>query len=332
MSAEHCGGSASCHCGASSTAVAVGDRRVALAGAPNSGKTSIYNALTGLRAKTGNYPGVTVARSQGRCVVDGTSLTIEDLPGAYSLEPISPDEQVVRDVLTGDCREVSTPDALIVVVDATTLRRGMTFVAEALSLGLPTCLAVTMTDELARREGRLDVAALGEALGVPAVRVLGHRGMGIPELRQHLAEVATWPRTPLTPPSSPPGPTRSWRRPTTPPPPRTQRPPRSTASCCTRWPGPSCSSRSCTSSSSRSSPGRAPSRTRSRTASAPWGSSSTGGWTSPTRSWVGCWPTASSAASARCSSSCRRSSSCSSSSRSWRAWGTCPGPPSSWTG
>ena len=203
MSAEHCGGSASCHCGASSTAVAVGDRRVALAGAPNSGKTSIYNALTGLRAKTGNYPGVTVARSQGRCVVDGTSLTIEDLPGAYSLEPISPDEQVVRDVLTGDCREVSTPDALIVVVDATTLRRGMTFVAEALSLGLPTCLAVTMTDELARREGRLDVAALGEALGVPAVRVLGHRGMGIPELRQHLAEVATWPRTPLTPPSEP---------------------------------------------------------------------------------------------------------------------------------
>lgn len=209
MSADHCGDSASCHCGASSTAVAAQDRRVALAGAPNAGKTSIYNALTGLRAKTGNYPGVTVARSQGRCVIDGTSLTIEDLPGAYSLEPISPDEQVVRDVLTGDHQEVSTPDALIVVVDATTLRRGMTFVAEALALGLPTCLAVTMTDELARREGRLDVAALGEALGIPAVRVLGHRGMGIPELRERLAGVATWPRTPITPPSDP-GELASW--------------------------------------------------------------------------------------------------------------------------
>ena len=138
-----------------------------LAGAPNAGKTSIYNALTGLHAKTGNYPGVTVQRSLGTCKIGNTTLTIEDLPGAYSLDPISPDEQVVRDVLTDASETVSVPDALVVVIDATTLRRGMNFVAEALALDLPTCLVVTMTDELTRRSGRLDVAALGQALGIP---------------------------------------------------------------------------------------------------------------------------------------------------------------------
>ena len=226
----------SCHCGSGSGAVTAGAPRVALAGAPNAGKTSIYNALTGLRAKTGNYPGVTVSRSMGTCSVHlpgskrTTSVTIEDLPGAYSLDPISPDEQIVRDVLTGDCAEVAAPDALVVVVDATTLRRGLTFVAEALALDLPTCLAVTMTDELGKRAGRLDVEALGRALGVPAVRVLGHRGVGVPQLRERLAELAdslspagageeraddvsavapattgtaAWPRCPIPPPTDP---------------------------------------------------------------------------------------------------------------------------------
>ena len=206
---DHCAaheapGAADCHCGSSSSKTLVaGARRIALAGAPNAGKTSIYNALTGLRAKTGNYPGVTVTRSLGTCRIGETDLTIEDLPGAYSLDPISPDEQVVRDVLTDASETVSTPDALVVVVDATTLRRGMNFVAEALALDLPTCLVVTMTDELSRRTGRLNVAALGQALGIPAVRVIGHRGIGMPDLRAQLAQVATWERTPLPPPTDP---------------------------------------------------------------------------------------------------------------------------------
>ena len=205
---DHCAaheapGAADCHCGSSSSKTLVaGARRIALAGAPNAGKTSIYNALTGLRAKTGNYPGVTVTRSLGTCRIGETDLTIEDLPGAYSLDPISPDEQVVRDVLTDASETVSTPDALVVVVDATTLRRGMNFVAEALALDLPTCLVVTMTDELTRRFGRLDVAALGQALGIPAVRVVGNRGIGMPELRERLTEVAHWQRPPLPPPTA----------------------------------------------------------------------------------------------------------------------------------
>ena len=195
---------ADCHCGSgSSKTLVAGAPRIALAGAPNAGKTSIYNALTGLHAKTGNYPGVTVQRSLGTCKVGGKTLTIEDLPGAYSLDPISPDEQVVRDVLTDASETVSVPDALVVVIDATTLRRGMNFVAEALALDLPTCLVVTMTDELSRRTGRLNVAALGHALGIPAVRVIGHRGIGMPDLRAQLAQVATWQRTPLPPPTDP---------------------------------------------------------------------------------------------------------------------------------
>ena len=197
-------GAADCHCGSSSSKTLVaGARRIALAGAPNAGKTSIYNALTGLRAKTGNYPGVTVTRSLGTCRIGETDLTIEDLPGAYSLDPISPDEEIVHDVLTGTSSTVSAPDALVVVVDATTLQRGMNFIAEALALDLPTCLVVTMTDELSRRTGRLNVAALGQALGIPAVRVIGHRGIGMPDLRAQLAQVATWERTPLPPPTDP---------------------------------------------------------------------------------------------------------------------------------
>ena len=212
---DHCAaheapGAADCHCGSSSSKTLVaGARRIALAGAPNAGKTSIYNALTGLRAKTGNYPGVTVTRSLGTCRIGETDLTIEDLPGAYSLDPISPDEEIVHDVLTGTSSTVSAPDALVVVVDATTLQRGMNFIAEALALDLPTCLVVTMTDELTRRAGHLDVEALGQALGIPAVRVVGNRGIGMPELRERLTEVADWQRPPLPPPATP-GEVASW--------------------------------------------------------------------------------------------------------------------------
>ena len=206
---DHCAasevpGAPDCHCGSSSSKTLVsGALRVALAGAPNAGKTSIYNALTGLHAKTGNYPGVTVQRSMGTCKVGGKTLTIEDLPGAYSLDPISPDEQIVHDVLTGTSTTVSAPDALVIVVDATTLQRGMNFIAEALALELPTCLVVTMTDELTRRAGRLDVAALGQALGIPAVRVVGNRSIGIPELRERLTELSSWQRPPLPAPTEP---------------------------------------------------------------------------------------------------------------------------------
>jgi len=109
--------------------VAAGVPRIALVGAPNAGKTSIFNALTGLRGKTGNYPGVTVSRFMGTCRVGPDRYAIEDLPGTYGLEPVSPDEQILVDVLDGSLDGVDRPDALLVVVDATTLRRSLGFVA-----------------------------------------------------------------------------------------------------------------------------------------------------------------------------------------------------------
>jgi ferrous iron transport protein B len=177
--------------------------RITLVGAPNTGKTSIFNALTGMRAKTGNYPGVTVSRSVGALTVAGTRLTIEDLPGTYSLVPVSPDEQIVVDALGGRLAGVEPPDALLVVVDATTLRRSLTFVAQVLALGRPASLVVTFTDELARRQGKLDVAALSQAVGVPVHGVVGHRGRGIATLRAALPSWRSWAVPVILPPTDP---------------------------------------------------------------------------------------------------------------------------------
>ncbi|MER6631944.1 ferrous iron transporter B [Streptomyces sp. NPDC000987] len=184
---------------------------IALVGAPNSGKTSVFNGLTGLRAKTGNYPGVTVSRFVGTCRAGGRRFVVEDLPGTYGLEPVSPDEKIAVDVLDGRIDGVDRPDALLAVVDATTLRRSLGFLAQLLARGLPTCVVVTFTDELARRQGRLDVDALGQALGVPVLPVVGHRGHGIARLREQIAEWRSWSVPAVAPPTDP-GERDAWGR------------------------------------------------------------------------------------------------------------------------
>ncbi|MFD0317752.1 ferrous iron transporter B [Streptomyces flavalbus] len=177
--------------------------RIALVGSPNAGKTSVFNGLTGLRAKTGNYPGVTVARFVGSCRAGGRRYLVEDLPGTYGLEPVSPDERITVDVLEGRLEGTPRPDAVLVVVDATTLQRSLAFVAQVLARGLPTCVVVTFVDELARRQGRVDVDALGQALGVPTVAVVGHRGYGIERLRERLAQWRAWTAPVVAPPTDP---------------------------------------------------------------------------------------------------------------------------------
>lgn len=179
----------------------VADRRVALVGSPNSGKTTLFNALTGLRAKTGNYPGVTVARYEGTTRVGDRQVRVEDLPGTYSLDPISPDEQIVSDALEPDHDGVPTPDGLLVTLDATTLQRSLGLLAQVLQTSVPVCVVLTFTDELARRQGSLDVPALRRALGVPVVSVVAGRARDLGALRAQLGKPAEWTQPVLAPPT-----------------------------------------------------------------------------------------------------------------------------------
>jgi ferrous iron transport protein B len=177
--------------------------RLGLVGSPNSGKTTLFNALTGLRARVGNYPGVTVERREGDARIAGARVRVIDLPGVYSLSPLSPDEAVVARVLGGEISEVPAPDALVLTVDACTLERSLLLVAEVLRLGVPVCVALTMVDELRARGGQVDLAKLSDALGVPVVGVVGHRGLGLDELRRLLPHPERWSRPPLLPPAEP---------------------------------------------------------------------------------------------------------------------------------
>ncbi len=167
--------------------------RVALVGAPNAGKTTLFNALTGASARVGNYPGVTVERRQGTLVGSAEPIEILDLPGTYALHGETPDEQVVTSVLAGEQAGERLPDALVVVVDATTLRRGLALVREALDRGLPTLIVATMIDEVKARGGQFDPMKLSRLTGVHVLGVVGHRGVGLDPLRRFLEDPQSWP-------------------------------------------------------------------------------------------------------------------------------------------
>ena len=191
----------SCHEEGGAAVAVAGMPQIALVGSPNSGKTCVFNHLTGLRAKTGNYPGVTVGRTVGVTKVDGVEIAVEDLPGTYSLDPISPDERVVADLLAGNVADVGRPDAIVMVADATTLHRSIVLLAQVLRLDIPCLLALSMTDELTARGGGISVDALSTALGIPVVPVVANRGVGIDTLRAQLASFDRWQRPPVLPPA-----------------------------------------------------------------------------------------------------------------------------------
>ena len=168
---------------------------VAVAGSPNAGKSALFNALTGARQKVANYPGVTVERKSGRVTLaDGRPVELVDLPGAYSLEPASPDEAVTRDVLVGRQKGERQPDALVIVLDASNLDNHLRFALQLLELGLPTIVALNMVD-LARRDGlELDSGRLAEALGVPVIETVAVRRRGIASLQSALDDMLSAPR------------------------------------------------------------------------------------------------------------------------------------------
>lgn len=157
--------------------------RIALVGNPNAGKSALFNALTGARQRTGNYPGVTVERKAGLFTLpDGTIAKLIDLPGTYSLDPLSPDEAVTRDVVMGTHVLEPQPDAIIIVVDAANLDIHLRFALEVIALGLPTIVALNMVDLAARDGLTLDAARLASELGVPVIQTVAVRKRGLPEL------------------------------------------------------------------------------------------------------------------------------------------------------
>jgi len=168
---------------------------VALVGNPNAGKSALFNALTGARQKVGNYPGVTVERHSGRMALnDGRPIELVDLPGTYSLEPSSPDEQVTRDVLIGTQEGERVPEAMVVVVDATNLDNHLRFVLQLKKLGRPMVLTLNMID-MAERDGlKIDLDVIARELGIPVVSTVAVRKRGIDALKDALAGILAGPR------------------------------------------------------------------------------------------------------------------------------------------
>lgn len=172
------------------------DPVIAVIGNPNTGKSTLFNALTGLRQKTANYPGVTVERHTGRINLNGQNITLVDLPGAYSIAAQSPDEMVAIDVLLGHVEDLPRPRAILAVVDATNLRRNLFLVTQLAELGLPMVIGLNMTDLAAAKGIEVDIAALGAGLGAQVVALSAARGTGLDELRSALATAIDAPSPP----------------------------------------------------------------------------------------------------------------------------------------
>lgn len=161
---------------------------VAIVGPPNSGKSTLFNRLTGLRQKVANFPGVTVEHRMGKAKLkDHREVYVIDLPGIYSLHPRSEDEKVTHDVLKGERANFPRPDAVILILDATNLSRNLVLAAPILSLGLPTLILLNMADDLAARGGTVDVAALSEELASPVALISASKGIGIERIEQFLS-------------------------------------------------------------------------------------------------------------------------------------------------
>jgi len=161
--------------------------RVALAGNPNCGKTSIFNALTGAHQHVANYPGVTVEKRTGVCELDGEPAEITDLPGTYSLSSYSPDEQVAEQELA------TRPDVVVMVADSTQLQRNLVLLVQILQTGANPVLCLNMADEAQAAGQKIDLPQMRRLLGFPVVETVGHRGRGIGDLRGAIAWAAGHP-------------------------------------------------------------------------------------------------------------------------------------------
>ncbi|HMP73167.1 MAG TPA: FeoB small GTPase domain-containing protein, partial [Kiritimatiellia bacterium] len=169
--------------------------RVALLGNPNTGKTTWFNRLTGLRQRTGNFPGVTVEKKTGHFDLPCHTVELLDLPGTYSLSARSPDEAVVVETLHGRFRDLPPPHAILCIADATNLQRHLFLVLQLIDHGLPLVLVLNMWDDAQRRGITLDPAHLSARLGCPVIPAVGTTGQGLPEIKAALARLADHPAT-----------------------------------------------------------------------------------------------------------------------------------------
>ena len=209
---------------------------VALVGNPNTGKTTLFNALSGLRQHVGNYPGVTVETKKGQTSHGGETFDLVDLPGTYSLAPRSPDEMVAVDLLLGRQEGEPRPDAVVNIVDASNLERNLYLTTQLMELGAPVVVALNMLDVAGSQGIRIDAERLARQLGVPVVPIQANKRKGLEQLKQAMADaVNRSDPSPLTPhPSLSPTPSSArpprWRRPWAAPSSRSW----SAASCSTR--------------------------------------------------------------------------------------------------
>lgn len=172
---------------------------VAIVGPPNSGKSTLFNRLTGLRQKVANFPGVTVEHRMGRVRLDHhREIYVVDLPGVYSLQPRTEDERVTHDVLTGQMKDLPRPDAVMLILDSTNLSRHLALAAPILSLGLPTLLVLNMSDDLGRRGGEVDAARLARELSTTVALISASKNIGIEKIIEFLSSAT------LTEPPKPP--------------------------------------------------------------------------------------------------------------------------------
>jgi ferrous iron transport protein B len=170
-----------------------GEACVALVGNPNAGKTTLFNALTGLRAKTANFPGTTIERRSARIRLGGRRVELLDLPGLYSLSSATPEETMARDALLGRLPNQPRPTAIVVLLDATNLERNLYLASQALELRLPMVVALNMVD-LAETSGiRVDAAKLSRELGCPVVPVVARSGRGVDRLQEQIERIVAAP-------------------------------------------------------------------------------------------------------------------------------------------
>ena len=165
---------------------------VALLGNPNTGKSTLFSAIAGIPTRIGNYPGVTVEEKVGTFLYRGHTIELIDLPGAYSLNAKSPDEQVAVDVLRGNIDGIKQPDCIVVVVDATNLSRNLYLVSQALAVGQPVLVALTLCDVAESKGIHIDRKKLSEFLGCPVLRLVAPRRDGIDQLADALIESSDW--------------------------------------------------------------------------------------------------------------------------------------------